>query len=98
MYRFDMYCRNCDYEGEHILNQSSDRADCPLCGSQLEKAAGGCNISTSKTRPKEVPGEISTPLGRAEYVDGFDFEIGPITGRLSRYKVRNARLGDPEMN
>jgi ribosomal protein S27E len=98
MYRFDLYCKNCGYENEHILNHSSDRLDCPLCGSKLEKAAGGCNISTSKTRPKDIPEEISTPFGRATHIWGVEFDFEFIKGRVDLYETRNSRLGDPELN
>ena len=104
MYRFDMYCRKCNYEGEVILNHHSDRADCPICHNALEKAAGGFNISTSKTRRDEekcagLPNEIGTPFGRFKLSkswkislnENHDLEIG-------KYDKRNPALGDPEMN
>lgn len=102
MFRFDYYCRKCGYEAEKIVAHSTDAVDCPICESPLEKVAGGCNISTTKAkpieRPKDIPTEISTPLGRAEHVQSFEFKNEVVSGRASIYRVREARLGDPEMN
>jgi len=98
MFRFDYHCKNCGYSGEKIVNHSSDPVDCPLCQSPLEKSAGGFNISTSKTRPKDAPDEIMTSLGRAEHVASFEFKNEAVQCRANLYRVRNPRMGDPEMN
>ena len=98
MYRFDMHCRKCGYEGEQILNHHSDKKDCPVCSSQLEKAAGGFNISIGQSKPQDTPREISTPMGRAEHIGSIEISSQNFGIRADIYETREARLGDPEMN
>ena len=57
---FDYLCEDCGKVSEHLINASSDRSQCPFCGSLKLKKLMSAHSSYAGTSQTRLPGAGDT--------------------------------------